>query len=119
MNIFKNDITRGIIFLVGCIGTRLSLSIFILYNPYYRLLSLLLFSIGLGFITIYLFGLREKGREVGGGTIWWNTLRPIHGILYIIGSYYLYNNNKKNSSIAIFIDTVIGLISWYNHRIIG
>jgi len=120
MNIFKNDILRGIIFLFGCIGTRTLLALFIAskYNIYSRLLSLVLLTIGLGFLTIYIGGFRETGQEVGGGKIWWNVLRPIHGVLYILAAYFLYNKSENISANIILIDTLIGLIAWIYKRII-
>ena len=54
-------------------------------------------------------GFDNNGDEVFGNKIWWNLLRPIHGILYLLFAYNALNKNN-NSWIYLMIDVIIGLI---------
>jgi hypothetical protein len=104
---------RVVLFLIGCIGTR-TLLVYLAKTANKYILSLMGYIsiiIGLGFITIYLTGIRKTGAEVFGDKIWWNNLRPIHGILYLLFSYYAINGNR-NAWIYLFIDVIIGLSSF-------
>lgn len=124
---------RFIYFLFGCIPTRLGLGFLTGYSIQYPILQLILglmFGIiSIGFITIFLFGLRKKGAETQGQPIWWNYLRPIHSLLYGIVAYlllssfinYYYNqgDNKFNLKTTLKLgkniiigDTIFGLISF-------
>ena len=104
---------RFALFLMGCIGTR-SLFVYIAktvnvdYLPYLGALALLP---SLGFIIIYLFKLRETGAEVFGNKIWWNDLRPVHALLYLLFAIFALQK-KTYSWIFLFIDVCIGLISF-------
>ena len=103
-------------FLIGCIGVRLLLSLLVKlspasYLPFYSVISLLP---ALGFISIYLFNLRKYGMEAG-GKIWWNKLRPIHGVMYLLFSIYSYKKEVFAWKILL-IDTILGLLFWLNHH---
>lgn len=110
---------RFILFLLGCIGTRL-LFVYIAKNIDVSLLKYmgyLLLLPAFGFIFIYLTGIRKTGDEVFGDKIWWNNLRPVHGILYLLFSYNAINGNK-NSWIYLFIDVIFGIISFLIYHFI-
>lgn len=84
---------RMLLFLFGCIGTRI-LFVYIAKNIGLRFLPLLGYLALLpmiGFIYIYLTGSRQTGAEVFGGKIWWNNLRPVHALLYGLFAYYAIN----------------------------
>lgn len=110
---------RFLLFLIGCIGTRLLL-VYIAKNISIELLKYmgyLLLLPAFGFIFIYVSGIRKTGAEVFGDKIWWNDLRPIHGLLYFLFSYNAINGNK-NSWIYLFIDVLLGLISFLTYHFI-
>tara|TARA_Y100001970_G_scaffold285211_1_gene404310 strand:+ start:1464 stop:1724 length:261 start_codon:yes stop_codon:yes gene_type:complete len=65
---------------------------------------------GLGFLYFYFSGTRKTGPETFGKPIWWNTLRPIHGILYLIFAYMAINKNH-DAWIVLLIDAIIGVIA--------
>ena len=69
----------------------------------------------IGFIYIYLTNSRQTGAEVFGGKIWWNNIRPIHGLLY---GMFAYNAIKQNSGAYkyLLVDVIIGLISFLMHH---
>ena len=104
---------RFILFLFGCIGLR-SLLVYIakttnktilMYMGYLALLP------AIGFFYIFLSGSRKTGSEVFGGKIWWNDLRPIHGIFYSLFAYNAITGNQ-NAWIFLLVDVVFGLASF-------
>jgi hypothetical protein len=115
MNIIQK---RFLLFLIGCIGIRLFL-VYIAKNISIKLLKymgyLTLFP-AIGFIYIYLTGIRQTGPEVFGDKIWWNNLRPIHALLYLLFSYNAINGNI-GAWIYLFIDVLIGLISFLTYHL--
>lgn len=109
-----NDIQkRFLMFLIGCIGAR-SLFVYIArttpssYLPYLGWTAMLPV---IGFTYIYLTNSRQTGPEVQGGKIWWNSLRPIHAILYALFAYNAINKNTT-AWMYLLIDVVLGLISF-------
>lgn len=104
---------RFILFIFGCILVR---SLFVLiaknitlkYLPYLGYLALMP---AIGIFYIYLTNSRKTGAEVFGDKIWWNNLRPIHGVLYGLFAYNAINKNP-NSYIYLLIDVVLGLMSF-------
>ena len=110
---------RFLLFLVGCIGTRLLL-VYIAKNIDIKLLKYMGYLLLLpefGFMYIYLTGARQTGAEVFGEKIWWNNLRPIHALFYLLFSYNAINGNK-NAWIYLFIDVLFGLTSFLTHHFI-
>lgn len=111
---------RFLLFLIGCIGIRISF-VFIAKNideKYLPLLGYLALIPALGFGYIYLSNARKTGGEVFGDKIWWNHLRPIHSILYFLFAYYAINRNI-NSWKFLSIDVFIGLVSFLSYHYIS
>jgi len=104
---------RFLLFLIGCIGTRTLLvylaknanSTFLKYMGYIAILP------AIGFFYLFLSGSRKTGEEVFGNKIWWNNLRPLHGLLYFLFAYNAINSNNF-AWIYLLIDVIIGLISF-------
>ena len=104
---------RFLLFLIGCIGTRTLLvylaknadSIYLKYMGYIALLP------AIGFYYLFLTGSRKTGNEVFGNKIWWDNLRPLHGLLYFLFAFSAINNYKF-AWIYLLIDVIIGLISF-------
>ena len=104
---------RFLLFLIGCIGTR-ALFVYlakIANKTYLRYMGYLSLLPAIGFIYLFLSGSRKTGKEVFGDKIWWNNLRPIHGIIYLLFAYNAINGNKL-AWIYLLIDVIIGLISF-------
>ena len=104
---------RFLLFLIGCIGTRL-LFVYIAKNAsilYLQWLGYLALLPAGGFVYIYLSGSRKTGAEVFGDKIWWNDLRPIHALLYLLFSYNAIIGNNT-AWIYLLVDVIIGLISF-------
>ena len=110
---------RFALFLGLCIPVRLLLVYLAesLKNDsnYLKLMGLILLGPALGFLYIYVTNSRKTGAEVFGGKIWWNDLRPIHGINYLMFSIFALSNNKymnNNAWKLLLIDVFIGLTSF-------
>ena len=116
MNIIQK---RFLLFLIGCIGVRLLL-VYIAKNIDITLLKYtgyLLLLPAIGFMYIYLTGIRKTGAEVFGDKIWWNNLRPIHELLYLLFAYNAINGNRK-AWIFLLIDVLLGLSSFLIYHLI-
>jgi hypothetical protein len=105
-------------FLLGCIPTRIVISVLPLYIPLHwlHIYSVLLIIIALSFLFLYFSNMRQHAFEAGGNT-WWASYRIIHGILYLIAGTYAFNKNRS-AWIPLTIDTVLGLILFLNKRLI-
>jgi hypothetical protein len=104
---------RILLFLIGCIGVR---SLFVIIaktinTNYLKYLGYLAVLPAIGFMYIYITGTRDSGPETFGDKIWWNNLRPIHAILYLLFAYNAIIGNKQ-AWIYLLIDVVFGLISF-------
>ena len=113
----KNIHKRILLFLIGCIGTR-SLLVYIAkttdvkYLPYLGYLALLP---AIGFMYIFLTGVRKTGAEVFGEKIWWNNLRPVHALLYLLFAYFAIQRNTQ-AWMILLVDVVFGLVNFLWHH---
>ena len=100
-------------FLIGCIGLRIIIAILAKNANEYQLKNLGMIALipAVTFIGLYLFDLRKTGFEAG-GKIWWNDVRPIHGILYLLFAIYALKSVKK-AWLILALDVAMGLIFWY------
>lgn len=110
-----DKITRIFAFLVICLGIRLLFAYIAknLSKENLRLSSIPAAILGLTFIILYLFDLRKTGVEAG-GTIWWNKIRPIHGVIYILYAIYAFKG-EKNAYYVLIFDVLVGFIAWLNN----
>jgi hypothetical protein len=111
---------RFLMFLIGCIGIR-SLFVIIAKNintEYLKYLGYLALLPSIGFMYIYLTGIRNTGVGAFGEKIWWNHLRPIHSILYFLFAYNAIIGNTQ-SWIYLLVDVLIGLISFLIHHYVN
>ena len=114
----KTSTKRILLFLIGCIGTRL---LFVLLAKsvslaHLKLLGYVALLPALGFLYIYITGSRPTGVEVMGEPIWWNALRPIHALFYLLFSYNAITGNK-NAWLYLLADVTFGLTSYLIHHI--
>ena len=106
-------------FLIGCIGLRIIL-VLLAKNAtpkQLKYMGILALLPALGFISLYMFDLRKTGFEAG-GKIWWNSVRPIHGILYLLFAIYAIKE-IKSAWIILAVDVSLGLLFWYMKYYIG
>ena len=104
---------RFLLFLVGCIGSRSLLVLLakIANTTYLQYLGYVALLPAIGFFYIFLTGSRKTGAEVFGGKIWWNDLRPVHGLLYLLFAYNAITGNSF-AWVYLLIDVLIGLTSF-------
>ena len=108
---------RMLLFLIGCIGTR-SLFVYIakiISLDLLKYMGYLALIPAIGFMYIYITGIRQTGAEVFGDKIWWNNLRPIHALLYSLFAYNAINGNK-NAWVYLLVDVLFGLTSYLVHH---
>ena len=102
--------TRFLLFLVGCIGTRILFTVISLFasGVLLKLLGIVALTFVIGWIYIIFIGKRDTGGEVLGGKIWWKNLRPFHALLWGLFSYLAITGNR-NAWIVLLFDTIFGL----------
>lgn len=108
---------RTILFLGLCIPMRFLIA-FILYKlplSYIFYSGFILLIPVIGWITIYLTGIRKTGAETFGAPIWWDYMRPIHAGLYLACALMAINK-RSNAYIPIVIDTILGLLAFLRER---
>jgi hypothetical protein len=107
---------RILLFLYGCRVVRTLLVILAYYIPlkYLSIMGFLAAILSIGWMVIWTFGLRKTGTETFGQPIWWNSLRPIHALLYGIFAYMAVNKNR-NAWILLAIDSIVGFVAFDIH----
>lgn len=117
-----NDLQkRFLLFLVGCIGTRLGLVYLAKTgtNAVLRVMGWLAIVPCIGFLYLFFTHQRLTGPEVFGGRIWWTQLRLVHGILYglfAVSVLCLNSSIRHRAWVLLFIDVLIGLVSFLWHH---
>jgi len=104
---------RFLLFLIVCIGIR-TIFVYLAKNAnttYLRYMGYLSIFPAIGFFYLFLTGSRKTGAEVFGEKIWWNNLRPIHGLMYVLFAYNAINGNKS-AWIYLLFDVIFGLVSF-------
>jgi hypothetical protein len=108
---------RFLLFLVGCIGSRslFALSAKTIPLEYLPLLGYVAMLPLVGFLYIFITGSRKTGIEVGGGKIWWNWLRPVHALMYLL---FAYNAIFKHADAWKYLaaDVIIGLVAFLTYH---
>tara|TARA_B100000989_G_scaffold190110_1_gene143196 strand:+ start:227 stop:607 length:381 start_codon:yes stop_codon:yes gene_type:complete len=107
---------RFTLFLLGCIPVRF-LFVYVAKNipiNYLPLTAPITLIMGLGFFYTFFSG--KKTGSTFNQIAWWNNLRPIHGLLYILYSYYAYKKNSDAYKILLF-DVIFGLLSFFIYHI--
>ena len=107
---------RFTLFLLGCIPVRF-LFVYIAKNipiNYLPLTAPITLIMGLGFFYTFFSG--KKTGSTFNQIAWWHNLRPIHGSLYILYSYYAYKKNSYAYKILLF-DVIFGLLSFLIYHI--
>jgi hypothetical protein len=100
-------------FVFGCIPARLGL-VYLAYKYYADWSVGLAFAatvLAVGFLAIYVLGLRKTGAEVFGETIWWNDLRPVHAVIWGLFAYFVAQKNPLSYTLPL-LDAVIGTLAW-------
>ena len=109
---------RNLLFLLGCMSVRILLVCLAKYLPpkYLKYMGYAALLPAIGFLVIFFTNSRKTGPEVFGGKIWWNRLRPVHGILYLIFAYMAINMHSM-SYIPLLIDVLVGFSAFLMFRL--
>jgi hypothetical protein len=117
---------RILLFLIGCIGTRLLITWFAYHvlvatrNKHRntsRVMGTLGILIAIGFFFIYFTGARKTGAEVFGDRIWWNDLRPVHGLIFLVfGLSVITEFHVVHAWKLLLLDAMIGLVAFSIHH---
>ncbi len=104
---------RFVLFLCGCIPARLLIMYLakVVSLQYLPILGYLALLPAIGFVYLYISGIRTSGPETFGEKIWWNQLRPIHALLYILFAYNAIYK-IKNAWLYLLYDVILGLVSF-------
>lgn len=107
---------RALLFWVGCLGSRAAATWLAYAYPSARpYLGMIAAIIALGFTVIYFGHLRQTGPEVFGERIWWDSLRPVHALLY--GAFaYSALQGRDDAWRYLALDGVIGALAWIHHH---
>ena len=108
---------RFFLFIFGCIGSRLAITIVSAFasNILLKILGIIALIPVFGWLYIMFIGKRDTGLEVFCDKIWWKDLRLIHTLLWAAFSYMAINGNRK-AWIVLFIDTLFGLLAFLMHH---
>lgn len=109
---------RLILFLFGCIGLR---SLFayaarVASVGVLRVMGWLALIPAVGFVYIFVTGARKTGVEVFGEKIWWNSLRPLHAVLYFAFAWLAINGMRGMAWKVLAADVVLGLVAFTANR---
>ena len=108
---------RMFLFLAGCIPTRMAV-VYLARTasptslPWLGMLALLPV---VGFLYFWLSGTRQTGPEVLGGRIWWNSLRPLHAVLWATFAV-LALFGWSHAWILLLIDVLVGITAFGLHH---
>ena len=111
---------RLLMFLIGCIGSRSALALLTkIINPIYLpSIGYIGIAIAIGFFYVYFIGSSKADAQLewaGDKKIWWDKLRAVHGLNYLIFGILAINKNEHSWKI-LAIDVIIGLGAWLIHH---
>lgn len=106
-----------LLFLIGCIGSRTAITALAYFGSpmILRALSYIALLFVIGWLWILFISPRTTGPEVFGGTIWWNSLRPVHAFLWGLFAYLAFQGDRRAWAI-LALDTLIGLVAFLCHH---
>jgi hypothetical protein len=112
---------RFLLFLLGCIPMRLFFvylvkHIAVKYLPYLGVLGLI---VGISFLWLYAFGNKAADGQLawaGEPYIWWNSLRIVHGLLYLGFAATAFTKQRDYAAGFLLTDVTVGLVAWLIHH---
>ena len=109
---------RLLLFLVGCIGMRslFAYAASVASVGVLRVMGWLALIPAIGFIYIFVSGARKTGAEVFGEKIWWNSLRPVHGLMYFAFAWLAINGMRGMAWKVLAVDVLLGLGAFLANR---
>jgi len=114
LNLYK---IRFYLFIFGCIGTRLLLTLASAMSPKWllRIFGVIALFPVIGWFYLIFIGVRDTGLEVFGDIIWWKKLRPVHMLLWALFAYLAIIGNPY-AWVVLLVDTLFGASAFFiNH----
>jgi len=104
------------LFLIGCMGARLLLAYLasVANKTWLRVMGYLALLPAIGFLYLFVSGTRNTVGAFG-EKIWWNSLRPVHALMYGLFAYAAITGNR-NAWILLLLDALIGLSAFIIER---
>ena len=90
--------------IVRIIYTKILIDSLKLNNINYNILPTIL---GFGFLYKYFTG---SNNEIQISKVFWHDSRLVHGILYLLISYFYYKKNIKNTLLILILDIIFSLL---------
>ena len=92
-----------------CISVRILLIFLVswLYTNNKKIISLILFSMGIGFLYKYITG---SNNEIQLSKVFWHETRLIHASFYILASYYLIKDNLHLGLLLLSSDLIFSIL---------
>ena len=111
-------LSRALLFLIGCIGTRsaVAYAAATVNTKYLWYLGLIALVPVIGWIYIIETGSRPSGFEAE-GRVWWNAMRPVHAALWAGFAAMAFSGNR-NAYLFLLADVILGLGNWAVHYFI-
>jgi len=108
---------RMLTFVIGCIGTRavFAYAAKVVSPTILQILGALALIPVIGWFYIIFIGSRDTGPEVLGGRIWWQNLRIIHMLLYLVFAVMALMK-RGDAWIVLAVDVILGLIFFLAHH---
>ncbi len=109
---------RQLLFFTCCLTSRLLLAVASYYVPdaWLPLCGYLALGPAIGFMTLYTLGLRETGKGMNGGDIWWVHMRPIHGVMYLLFALFAIRGERYGSAVLVS-DALVGAAAAITHMV--
>jgi hypothetical protein len=111
--------TSVVPFALGCVPARLLLAYLVAGGHVERVRALAAVAaavVGLGFLSIHAMGWRKSGPETFGGPIWWDRLRPVHGVMYLAVAVLVATGHDRSAAAVLLGDVAVGVTGSVRHR---
>jgi hypothetical protein len=102
-----------LLFAFACIPLRILLALEAKKSPTWLIAVAL--AIAAGFMYYWITGTRKTGVETGGKPIWWNSVRPVHSMLWLgfaLSALGGYTQAWK----FLAVDVILGLVLFFFYK---
>lgn len=92
-----------------CVITRIVIILLTraFYKNYKNQIGLILLIMGSGFMYKGYFG---SNNEIQSSKVFWHETRYLHGVLYILSSFYIYKKNINMNSLVLSLDLIFSFL---------
>lgn len=70
-----------------------------------------LLAVAAAWAYLYASGMRTTGLEVLGDRIWWNALRPVHAVMYVVAAWAVLRSSRL-APVVLYADVVLALVAF-------